>query len=70
MADVLKTHMVKKDDQENDQENMVPCSHCGGRSRLSDRLPKSKWHGLGWLSFDGEICNSCGGSGKVPLPRT
>lgn len=46
------------------------CHHCKGRGKLTDPMPKSQFAALDWLSFDGEICNSCGGSGKVLLPKT
>lgn len=45
------------------------CAHCGGKGRLSDEMPKSRFPALDWMSFDGETCNSCGGSGKIPPPK-
>ena len=42
------------------------CYHCNGVGRLKDFMSKSRFAVLDWLSFDGEICNLCGGTGKIP----
>jgi hypothetical protein len=43
------------------------CDNCDGRGKLSDSVTKSRFSALDWLSYDGESCTACRGSGKVVI---
>ena len=45
------------------------CDHCAGKGRIKDSMPKSRFSALDWLSYDGEVCNNCHGTGKVPSKK-
>jgi len=60
-----KTISVQDKKIEIESTELKICSHCGGKGRLSDTMPKSQFPALDWLSVDGEICNNCRGTGKA-----
>ena len=41
------------------------CNYCNGKGVFNKGVSKSEWQALDWLGFGEEVCNACGGSGKI-----